>query len=170
MWEQLRALSNRLKSVFSVGRATTSSQEGPTASVQVKFPGTANGGPEIRDGVPSMQLYGFASATLPGCDYAVAFLDGDKTKGVAVASNDRRYRLTLQPGETAIFDNQGRSIVLASSGIMINGNGSPITINGDVVLNGKLTATGEVYAESTHSVSQHIHADPQGGTTGTPTG
>jgi phage baseplate assembly protein gpV len=41
------------------------------------------------------------------------------------------------------------------------------TVNGDVQLNGKLTATGDVTAGSI-SLENHTHSDPQGGTVGKP--
>ncbi len=131
MIQAIERAGRRILSMLGVGRATAASVEGATQTVQVAFLGTANAGPEIRDGIPSMQLYGLASATLPGCDYGVAFLSGDRSKGVAVASNDQRYRPgTLQPGEVMLYDNQGRQIYLSASGVIINANGAQLTVNG----------------------------------------
>jgi phage gp45-like len=151
-------LARRVMSMLGVGRSTAPSLEGATPSIQVSFIGTANAGPELRDEIPSMQIYGFASATLPGCDYAVGFLSGDKSKGVALATNDRRYRpASLKSGESVMYDNLGRMIYLSASGIVINGNGStvqiegsavtitgPTTINGNTTIDGNLTVTGDL--------------------------
>jgi phage gp45-like len=163
----IERLANRIKSIIGVGRSTTSSQEAATATVQVAFVGTANGGQELRDGVPVMQQYGIASATLPGCDYAVTFISGDKTKGVAVASNDRRYRpTTLKAGEVMVHDNLGRQIYLSAAGIVINGNGAPVTINANVQVNGTITATGDIVGNG-HSLSNHVHGGVQAGSSTT---
>lgn len=118
----MERMARRIRSMLGIGRATAPSVEGPTPEVQLSFIGTANAGPELRDGVPSMQNYGFASATLPGCDYAVAFLSGDRSKGVAVASNDRRYRPTaLKTGEAMMYDNIGQQVYLSQAGVVITG-------------------------------------------------
>lgn len=156
-------LVHRVLSLLNVGRATLATQQGKTPTAQVKFLGTARGGPEIRDGIPDMQLYGFASAPLAGCDYAVGFLSGDKTKGVAIASNDRRFRpANLVPGESIVYDNLGRTIYLSKNGIVVNGNGSPITVQGDLVVQGKITASGDI-AGNGISLDNHIHSNGNNG-------
>ncbi|WP_332829271.1 phage baseplate assembly protein domain-containing protein [Escherichia coli] len=47
--------------------------------------------------------------------------------GVVVVVADRRYRLKgLKRGEVALYDDQGQSVVLTRSGIVVNGAGSPL--------------------------------------------
>lgn len=60
----------------------------------------------------------------------------------------------------SILDAHGHSIIMSSTGI---------AINGDVTVTGKVTASGEVKS-GTHTLTQHVHADPQGGSVGAPTG
>lgn len=156
-------LVHRVLSMVNVGRATLATQQGKTATAQIKFLGTARSGPEIRDNVPDMQLYGFASAPLAGCDYVVGFLSGDKTKGVAFASNDRRYRpQALSAGESIIYDNLGRSVYLSQSGIIVNGNGGPVKILGDLEVTGKISAGGDVSGNGI-SLDSHIHGNGNNG-------
>jgi phage gp45-like len=144
MRQDIERMNRRLLSMIGTGRSTTPSIGGPTPKVQVSFIGTANAGPEIRDDIPSVQLFGFASETLPGADYVVGFLSGDRSKGVAVASNDRRYRPTINPGEAMVYDSMGRQIYLsAAGGTIINANGAPVAVNGasTVTVNASTTVT-----------------------------
>lgn len=59
----------------------------------------------------------------------------------------------------------GTSYLELASGGVIN-----IKAPGGLNLTGAMVATGEVTAKSTHTVSAHIHSDPQGGNTGPATG
>ncbi|MFV2291099.1 baseplate assembly protein, partial [Escherichia coli] len=52
---------------------------------------------------------------------------GDRSHGVVVVVADRRYRLKgLRRGEVALYDDQGQSVVLTRSGLVVNGGGTPI--------------------------------------------
>lgn len=66
---------------------------------------------EVRDDVEHMQNYGFTSHPLGG-DVAVAFLGGNREQGIVLVVDDRRYRLSLEPGEVAIYDDQGNKVEL----------------------------------------------------------
>jgi phage gp45-like len=148
-------MARRIVAMLGLGRSTTQSVEGSTATVQLSFIGTQNAGPELRDGVPSMQHYGFASATLPGCDYAVMFLAGNRTHGVAVASNDQRYRpATLKPGEAVMYDNAGQEVYLSQSGIVVK-SATSITLSAGghtLVINSTgILLDGGVYGNHEHT-------------------
>lgn len=156
-------LANRIKSVLGIGRSTTSSQAGATSTVQIGFIGTARGGQELRDGIPIMQTYGFASETIAGCDYAVGFLSGDKTKGVALASNDRRYRpASLKPGEAMMYDNLGNQVYLSQTGVKIIGVESITLTAGGHTL--EISSAGIVMDGTTFGTHTHTSESP-----GTPT-
>lgn len=63
---------------------------------------------EIKDGMEHLEPYGFTSCPLPGAEGLAAFLGGDRSHGVVVVVTDRRYRLqNLEPGEVAIFTDEG---------------------------------------------------------------
>ncbi len=53
------------------------------------------------------QHYGFSSAPLPGAEYLVVPVGGNSKHAVVVASEDGRYRLTLQDGEVSLYTDEG---------------------------------------------------------------
>lgn len=74
---------------------------------------------ELRDRVERMQEYGFTSVPLEGCEAAVMFVGGDRGHGLIVATDDRRYRKKgLQPGEVALYTDEGDYILLKRGRIM----------------------------------------------------
>jgi len=113
---------------------------------------------EIQDGVQSMQLFGFTSSPNKGADHLVIYLEGDRSKGVAVASNDQRVRPKgMAGGETQIYDASGQQVYLKTgTQILINAKTEiDFQINGTLVgkftsaglaVTGVITATGEITA------------------------
>lgn len=86
------------------------------------------------------QEYGFTSYPFAGAECAVGFVAGDRSHGLVLAVDDRRYRIHLQQGEAAIYDDQGQIIKLARGGIEMT---APMgtTHTGDMTINGKLNVT-----------------------------
>lgn len=66
---------------------------------------------ELRDDVEHMQNYGFTSHPTGG-DVAVAFIGGNREQGIVLVADDRRYRISLQPGEVAMYDDLGNKFEL----------------------------------------------------------
>lgn len=56
------------------------------------------------------QHYGFSSAPLAGAEYLVIPVGGNSKHAVVVASEDGRYRLTLQDGEVSLYTDEGAYI------------------------------------------------------------
>lgn len=76
---------------------------------------------EVQDGVERFQDYGFTSVPHAGAEALVVFVGGTRSHGVAVAIEDRRYRLTgLEGGEVALYDDQGQVIRIGRDGITID--------------------------------------------------
>jgi phage baseplate assembly protein V len=72
---------------------------------------------ETRGGIERVQNYGFTSVPLPGAEAVTLFVGGHRDHGLAVAVDDRRYRLTgLQEGEVALYHKDGAKILLKSDG------------------------------------------------------
>ncbi len=72
---------------------------------------------ETRDGIERFQNYGFTSNPLTGAEAVVVFVGGRRDHGLAIAVDDRRYRLrNLESGEVAVYTDQGDSIVIRRGG------------------------------------------------------
>lgn len=114
----------RMQLVIARGRITTGNDAGPVQTQQVQI-----GQLETRDNSLRVAEYGFNSMPLPGCHAIMVFVGGDRSNGVILGTNDQSHRLkNLQPGEVAIYDDQGQSVYLTRAGIVINGGGLPISI------------------------------------------
>lgn len=104
--------------------------------------------------LPYVETYGFTSRPNPGAETVAAFFDGDKSHGIVIKIDDRRYRLkNLKSGEVAIYDDSDQSIVLTKSGIVISGGYKPIMITNapeitfdtpQATFTGNIKANGEI--------------------------
>lgn len=87
-----------------------------------------------------MQQYGFTSRPLEGAE--VIFI-GDRGSLIAIASDDRRYRLEVSEGEAALYDDLGQKVHLTRAGIVVS-SPSKITASApeiDLAATTKITAT-----------------------------
>lgn len=115
----------RVLMMVTRGRVTTGNDSGAVQMLQIKL-----NADHVRDNTPRLAEYGFTSMPPNGSDVVLVFIAGDRSNGVIVATGHQASRMkNLQPGEVAIFDNQGQSIYLTQAGIVINGAGLPITVN-----------------------------------------
>ena len=132
---------------------------------------------EIRDGVERAQDYGFTSHPLPGADAVLVSVGGTREQAIAIVVDDRRYRLKLQPGEVAMYDDLGNSVTLMRDRVKVEAvelveilapevriTAPTVTIEGDTTFTGTVTANGKRIDE-THT---HSGVEPGGGNTGTP--
>lgn len=63
---------------------------------------------EVLDKVERLQNYGMTSNPPVGSEAFVAFVGGDRSAGVILAIEDRRYRVkSLSPGEVCIYTDEG---------------------------------------------------------------
>lgn len=68
---------------------------------------------ETRDDVEMVGHYGFISRPKDGAEGVAVFLGGERSHGVIIATEDRRYRIkTLQKGEVALYTDEGDYIHL----------------------------------------------------------
>lgn len=143
---------------FGRGRITFVDDSGAVQKLQVRF-----GAMEIIDNMPAPHDYGYTCHPPIGSDVFASFLGGNRSNGLVVSIGSQTYRMkNLAAGEVAIYDALGQSVHLTQSGIVINGAGLPITINGDIQLNGSLNATGDVVADGV-SLVQHKHGGVRAG-------
>lgn len=139
---------------------------------------------EVRDGIERMQNYGFTSHPTGG-DVAVVFVGGNREQGIALVVDDRRYRLSMQAGEVAMYDDLGNKIELLRdmvkvtavqhldasapttkivSDVTIEGS---LTVTGNSTLNGAVATTGTITNNGKNIGSTHTHKDVQTGTAST---
>ncbi len=113
--------------------------------------------------VEHIQQYGFTSHPFAGAEGAAVFVMGDRSHGLVIAVDDRRYRLKgLAEGEVALYDDLGQKVVLERTRIRIEttqdvsinvGGDAEIVAGGDV----KLDAGGNVDIDAAGNVD--IDAD-----------
>jgi phage baseplate assembly protein V len=133
---------------------------------------------ETRDEVERFQNYGFTSNPPAGAEAIVVFLNGARDQGIAICVDDRRYRLrNLQPGEVAIYTDEGDKIVFKRGGtIEVTASTKLSIVAPDVEISGDLTVKGDIEVPSgdvtagSISLKTHVHSGVQtgGGVTGAP--
>jgi phage baseplate assembly protein V len=155
----LRDMWNRLQLAFGRALVTATDESGGLELLQIRL-----GKDETRDRTPRFAEYGFASSPKAGARAIAIFMAGDRSNGAVIATDDPRYRpVGLQAGEVAIYDDQGQTILISRSGIVIKGASKPITIQNcpSVTVQG-----GDVLAD-TISLKHHVHSGVQSGPSNT---
>ena len=138
---------------------------------------TANGG-DVIDGVEHIENYGFASKPLPGAEVIALALAGDSSHTVIITVGDRRYRLELNEGDTALYDHRGNffwlteaaahvkhktNIKLEAPNVTVVGK---LSVSGKTTLNGGATITGDLKSngKDVSHLHTHLHGEPSTGT------
>lgn len=187
----IRQLWHRMRMIVAPGRVSQVDDTGNVQRIQCIL------GPLETNDKPRLSEFGFASNPPIGSDITVIFVGGDRSNGVVIATGHQASRLkNLAPGESALYDENGKYIWLTQNGIVIEAKGQSVTINDasavtvnastEVVLNtpilqvnGQIKATGDITDNSgtnsstmagmRGSYNGHTHTDPQGGSVSTPT-
>lgn len=155
-------MAQRIANLLARGSVTLSNAAGSMQTLQIALLSD-----EAKDEVEHFEPYGFTSNPHPDAEVLAAFIEGDRSHGIVIMAADRRYRVkNLQPGEVALYDDHGAMIKLTQSGIVINGGGHPIAINGAA----QVTVTGGDVIADGISLKTHKHGGVQAGSsqTGTP--
>ena len=120
----LAEIYRRTLMMLGVGSVTASSDDGKVQKIQYQAPG------EIRGDTPRMAEFGFSSGLPVGSDVVLAFLGGDRSNAVIIATNNQSYRHSgLNPGESVIYNQWGMYIKLTENGIIVEANGAPVEVN-----------------------------------------
>lgn len=141
---------------------------------------------ELRN-VERFQDYGVTSVPFAGAEAITVSVGGDRSHTVALRVDDRRHRLKgLQPGEVALYTDEGDMIKLArgrvvevTAGAAVNVtapavtlDAATVTVTGNLVVGGSAAVTGAVTGATVASASidldTHTHGGVQtgGGNTG----
>jgi phage baseplate assembly protein V len=107
---------------------------------------------ETREEIERFQNYGFTSNPKADAEAVVLFVGGRRDHGLAIAVDDRRYRLkNLESGEVAVYNDVGSKIVLhhngdievhAAGNVLINGGTTPVAKEGSSTTGHMHTLTG----------------------------
>ncbi|MBG6243173.1 MAG: phage baseplate assembly protein V [Candidatus Symbiopectobacterium sp. Dall1.0] len=117
-------LYRRTLMMLGIGRVTALSDSGKVQKIQYQVP------LEVRGDTPRMAEFGFSSGLPVGSDVVLAFLGGDRSNAVVIATNNQSYRHTgLNPGETVIYNQWGMFVKLTENGIVIEAKNQPVTVN-----------------------------------------
>lgn len=136
-----RQLLRRVQMALSIGRVTNASDSGPIQKLQIQTP------LEVRGDTPRMSEFGFSSGLPVGSDVVIAFLGGDRSSGVIIASNNQSYRQSgLNPGETVIYSQWGQLVRLTETGITIDAAGQPVDVINSTVAT--IEASEEIMAKT----------------------
>lgn len=152
----LRPLKTRIANM--VGRAVVQLVKDSTQIQELQLDILSG---ETRDEIERFQNYGFTSVPKTGAEAVVLFVGGQRDHGLAIAVDDRRYRIgNLESGEVAVYTDQGDKIVLkrggnieitASTKVIVNaptvelGGSSLLATDGLVHGTGIDTLTGATY-------------------------
>jgi phage baseplate assembly protein V len=84
---------------------------------------------EVIDQLQRAAEFGFTSNPPVGSDMLVAFIGGERTKGIVLGTNHPGSRPTgLQPGEAMLYSLAGQRVYLSAGGIVIDAAGTPVTV------------------------------------------
>ena len=138
--KMLEPLRRRLRLIFTRSIVVTVNDAEGRQILQVKgLPG------EVLDGIERFQNYGFTSVPLNGAEAILGFIGGSRSHGVAAAVDDRRHRKKgMQPGEVAVYTDEGDSIHFKRGRIIAVEAGIEIDVNAPII---KLTGDAEVSLE-----------------------
>lgn len=107
------------------------------------------------------QHYGFTSRPQAGSE-AVYLVEGNLV--LAIGSDDRRYRIAVESGEVALYDDLGQKVHLTRDGIAID-SPLPVTVNGAAINLGNGTAELRVLIDERllDLLNNHTHGGIQTG-------
>lgn len=158
----MRNLLTLLRGLLGRGVVESVDDSPMMRTVQAEFlPG------DVREGLEHFEPYGFTSRVKEGAEAIGAFFNGDRSHGVVLVTADRRFRLHVEEGEVAVFDDQGQKVVLKRDGILVEtpknltatvGGNALATVSGTTTLkSGAVTIDApSVHITGTLSVDGHI--------------
>lgn len=140
MNQNLKKAAVRIAGMLGIGRITSQKDSGEIQNVQYQTPLEVASAPRMAD-------FGFSSGLPAGSDVVIAFIGGDRSSPVVIASNHQGYRRTgLKSGETAIYNQWGMEVLLTENGIFIDAKGKDVEVNN--ATNVTINASEEILAKT----------------------
>ncbi|EMT6124046.1 TPA: phage baseplate assembly protein [Klebsiella michiganensis] len=109
--------------MLGVGRITAMTDTGSTQTVQYQTPLEVANAHRLAE-------FGFSSGLPVGTDVVLAFLGGDRSNPVVIATNHQGYRHSdLNSGETVMYNQWGLNILLTEDGVFVDAKGKNVEVN-----------------------------------------
>lgn len=123
MKQLLRQAATRIAGMLGIGRITSQKDGGVVQTIQYQTPLEVANAPRLAE-------FGFSSGLPAGTDVVLAFLGGDRSSPVVIASNHQGYRRAgLKAGETVLYNQWGLEVLLTENGIFIDAKGQNVEVN-----------------------------------------
>ncbi|HEP1898979.1 TPA: phage baseplate assembly protein [Kluyvera cryocrescens] len=123
MNQNLKKAAVRIAGMLGIGRITSQKDSGEIQQAQYQTPLEVASAPRMVD-------FGFSSGLPVGTDVVIAFIGGDRSSPVIIASNHQGYRRTgLNEGETAIYNKWAMEVLLTEKGVFIDAKGKDVEVN-----------------------------------------
>lgn len=123
MNQNLKKAAVRIAGMLGIGRITSQKDSGEIQQAQYQTPLEVASAPRMAD-------FGFSSGLPVGTDVVIAFIGGDRSSPVIIASNHQGYRRTgLNEGETAIYNKWAMEVLLTEKGVFIDAKGKDVEVN-----------------------------------------
>lgn len=123
MNQNIRRAATRIAGLLGIGRITSQKDGCVVQEVQYQTPLEVASAPRFSD-------FGFSSGLPAGTDVVLAFLGGDRSSPIVIATNHQGYRHTgLKSGETVVYNQWGMNIHLTEEGIFIDAKGKDVEVS-----------------------------------------
>ncbi len=130
MRETMRAVApiqRQLENMVARGTLSSLNRARKMQRIQAKLLGG-----EAKQGIEFFENYGFTSAPHAGAEVFASFIDGDRSHGIALVVADRRYRILLEGGEVAIYDDLDHKVHLKRESVEVYSAAHPCKIYDDL--------------------------------------
>jgi phage gp45-like len=159
-------LARRLRVLLQRSQVLLTKYQGKIRVLQVQVPG----GQALSD-VEHLEPFGFTSHAPQGAEAIVLAFGGNGSHSVGLLVGDRRYRLVIEEGEAAIYNQQGDYLKMGADGTatlktatraVIDAPATEITgtlqVTGATTLNNTLSVAAAATLQTTLSVSATVTA------------
>ena len=142
-------LNRRLRLLLQRSVLTRVKHSGSVRLLQIKKPG----GEDLAD-IEHLEPFGFTSHAKPGAEAIVLAFNGNGSHSVALLVGDRKYRLEVSEGDTAIYNANGDHLHLKADGSAEMKSSTKVTINTPLTeIKGALNVAGVVVMQNTLTVA-----------------
>ncbi|SIS87788.1 phage baseplate assembly protein domain-containing protein [Neptunomonas antarctica] len=125
------------------------------------------GGQALAD-IEHLEPFGFTSHPLPGADVIALAFNGNGSHTVALLAGDQRYRLVIEEGEAAVYNQHGDKVHIRKDRVVeIKASVQVLIDTPEVVCSGVVKAA-DFITHRGASADQHTHPQTASGTTEEP--